>query len=213
MSPKPFNSCECCFSPPLGEFRVFGSFGCVLMFPASFAGVIVRVRMFSMLGWFLDLSVSFAQPFAPMVSGSGGFDSIGRILMVSTSSSAVSTSYPALGMSMYTLDLLVWFPQPFGLSGRPLAALSGEFGRFCSFRLVLTVSASSGGVPVSFSILCKPVCTFDMSEWFRQLFGSSECRFALRLFLRCALSHRHLTLGESPLGKAQLGRSVLLVVQ
>ena len=147
-----------------------------------------------------------------MVSGFGGFNSIGRILMVSASSLAVSASYPALGMSMYMLDLSAWFPQPFGLSGRPLAALSGEFGRFCSFRLVLTVSASSGGVPVSFSILCKPVCTFDMSEWFRQLFGSSECRFALRLFLRCALSHRHLTLGESPLGEAQLGRSVLLVV-
>ena len=51
-----------------------------------------------------------------------------------------------------------------------------------------------------------------MSEWFPQLFCSSECRFALRLFLQCALSHRHLTLGESPLGE-QLGRSVLLVVR
>ncbi|KIM59044.1 hypothetical protein SCLCIDRAFT_1043103 [Scleroderma citrinum Foug A] len=136
VSPKLFDSCECCFAPPLG--------------------VIARVCMFGMPGWFLDPSVSFAQPFAY----------------------AVSTSYPALGMSMYTLDLSAWFPQPFGLSGRPLAALSG-------------------GVSVSFAILCTPVCTFDMSEWFPQLFCSSECRFTLRLFLQCALSHRHLTLGES----------------
>ena len=70
-----------------------------------------------------------------MVSGFGGFDFIGRILMVSASPLAVSTSYPALGMSMYTLDLSAWFPQPFGLSGRPLAALSGEFGRFSHFDL------------------------------------------------------------------------------
>ena len=66
-----------------------------------------------------------------MVSGFGGFDSIRRILMVSASCLAVSTSYPALGMSMYMLDLSAWFPQPFGLSGRPLAALSGEFGQLC----------------------------------------------------------------------------------
>ena len=171
---------------PLDEFHVSGSFGCVLMFPASFAGVIVRVRMFSMRGWFLDPSVSFAQPFASTVSGSGGFDSIGRILMVSTLSSAVSMSYPALGMSMYMLDLSAWFPQPFSLSGRPLAALSGEFGRFCSFRLVLMVSTSSGGVSVSFAMLCMPVCTFDVSEWFPQLFGSSEC--ALTIFAVCAES-------------------------
>ena len=35
---------------PLGEFCVFGLFGCVLMFPALFAGVIVCMHMFSMLG-------------------------------------------------------------------------------------------------------------------------------------------------------------------
>ena len=61
VSPKLFDSCE---APPLGEFRGFGSFGCVLMFPASFAGVIARVCMFGMPRWFLDPSVSFAQPFA-----------------------------------------------------------------------------------------------------------------------------------------------------
>ena len=52
VSPKPFDSCECCFAPLLGEFRVFGSFGCVLMFPASFAGVIARVCMFGIPRWF-----------------------------------------------------------------------------------------------------------------------------------------------------------------
>ena len=92
VSLKLFDSCECCFAAPLGEFCVFGLFGCILMFPASFAGVIVCVRMFSVPGWFLDPSVSFAQPFVPMVSGFGSFDSIGRILMVSASSLAVSMS-------------------------------------------------------------------------------------------------------------------------
>ncbi|KIM62390.1 hypothetical protein SCLCIDRAFT_1215251, partial [Scleroderma citrinum Foug A] len=132
-------------------------------------GVIARECMFSMPRWFLDPSILFAQPFTY----------------------AVSTSYPALGMSMYMLDLSAWFPQPFGLSGRPLAALSG-------------------GVSVLFAILCTPVCTFDMSKWSPQLFGLSECRFAL---WQCTLSHHQLTFGESPLGKAQLGCSILLVVQ
>ncbi|KIM53487.1 hypothetical protein SCLCIDRAFT_1222707 [Scleroderma citrinum Foug A] len=150
MSPKPFDSCERCFAPPLG--------------------IIARVRMFSMR----------------VVPG------LVRFICAAICAYAISTLYPALGMSMYTLDLSAWFLQPFGLSGRPLAALSG--------------------VSVSFAMLCMPVCTFDMSEWFPQLFGSSECRFAPRLYLQCVQSHRHSTLGESPLGEAQLGHSVPLVV-
>ena len=211
VSPKPFDSCERCFAPPLGEFRVFGSFGSVLMFPSSFAGIIARVCMFSM-----RVVPGLVRFICAAICAYGKwiwrFDPIACILMVSASSLAISTLYPALGMSMYMLDLSAWFLQPFGLSGRPLAALSGEFGCFCSFRLLLTVSTSSGGVSVSFAMLCMPVCTFDMSEWFPQLFGSSECRFALRLYLQCVLSHRHSTLGESPLGEAQLGHSVPLVV-
>ncbi|KIM57853.1 hypothetical protein SCLCIDRAFT_1116534 [Scleroderma citrinum Foug A] len=80
------------------------------MFPASFAGVIVCVRMFSVPGWFLDPSVSFAQPFVPM-------------------------PFPCHSMSMYTLDLSPWFLQPFGLSGRPLAVLPGvsvSFAMLCT---------------------------------------------------------------------------------
>ena len=98
-------------------------------------------------------------------------------------------------MSVYTLDLSPWFPQSFGLSGRPLAVLPGEFGHFCPFALILTASASSAGVSVSFAMLCTSVCTFDVSEWFPQLFGSSECCFALRLYFQCTLSQRHPTLG------------------
>ena len=139
----------CGFPVLAGEFRVCGSFECVLMFSASYTGVIACVHMFGVPSWFLDSSDSFAQPFVSIVSGFGSFDSIGCMLMVSTSSSAISMSHPMLGVSIHMLDLFARFPQPFGSSERCLALRLGESGGLPLFRGVLTLFGAFAGLYAS----------------------------------------------------------------
>ena len=55
----------CSFPVLAGEFHVCGLFGCILMFSASYTGVIACVQMFGVPAWFLDSSDSFAHPFVP----------------------------------------------------------------------------------------------------------------------------------------------------
>ncbi|KIM55007.1 hypothetical protein SCLCIDRAFT_30707 [Scleroderma citrinum Foug A] len=82
--PQVFGLSECCLAASLAVFTSFvtlwpsvhvlnASAWSPMLFGSSEhdvalpAGVIICMHMFSMRGWFLDLSVSFARPFAPMV--------------------------------------------------------------------------------------------------------------------------------------------------
>ena len=71
--PQPFGLSGSRFVALIGRFGHFDSIGHMLMVPASSAGVIEYMHIFSVHGVLLDLSVLFAQPFVPLVSGFHSF--------------------------------------------------------------------------------------------------------------------------------------------
>ena len=127
------------------------------MFPASFAGVLICVCMFSVCGWFLNLSVSFARLFAPMVSGSGHFASVGRVLMVPGTIVGITLQFDMFRVSVQALDTSispcdpsVWPPRPFGSSAcqctlaRCTCSISPLRGVSDSMDMVMSVLGSFG---------------------------------------------------------------------
>ena len=163
--PQVFGLSGRCLTALLGEFGHFDPIWCILMVPASSVGVIECMHMFSVPGWWLDPSVSFAQPFALMVGGFGGFDSIRCVLTVSGVIVGVNVFVSTLGMSIDQVDVSTWLPTP-SVSLTPCFVSPGpRYVPAPSPWLILAISGLFGALSTSAHPLKSSARPLDLSMW------------------------------------------------